>query len=398
MKHFFLLLLFLLPFATFADDYEPKNVAELRAQYNLLIDLRNEREISEAVFLEKTAHLRALATQKFQVDIEGLDLQQIVPAQKIDWIGSAFYIISALLILALLAPLFAKLKKPILKLIKAVVRFFADSEIFKKIAHYTLKFIYYCWEIFAYLILALGLYYFRNEYIVFLISLLVGVLLAYSILSRTKGKNRATYEHLVPRLLTFLWGGLAYFYNNHFVGFITVIAVIVSLGFIAGMGAKKSERRFVATMAGFTFFLSLFSWLLFYTNYIPALRSLQTILSVFEFGMVSLIPFTYFSSLTYLFLFQYRKDFALRVTIEFLAFASGLFVLSISLLYGISSMFWIGLFFLSFYLIVKYFELVYKNIDFVWAGLIFAGILAAVGYLIKSNIAYIMGHLEFLNL
>jgi hypothetical protein len=46
----------------------------------------------------------------------------------------------------------------------------------------------------------------------------------------------------------------------------------------------------------------------------------------------------------------------------------------------------------------KYHELIYKRVDFVWAGLIFAAILGAVGYHIKNNMVTIMNALEFLNL
>lgn len=44
-----------------AENYEPKDVIELQAQYNLLIDLRNEENISKEIFEEKTAYLKELA-------------------------------------------------------------------------------------------------------------------------------------------------------------------------------------------------------------------------------------------------------------------------------------------------------------------------------------------------
>jgi hypothetical protein len=46
----------------------------------------------------------------------------------------------------------------------------------------------------------------------------------------------------------------------------------------------------------------------------------------------------------------------------------------------------------------KYYELIYKRMDFVWAGLVFAAILGAFGYQIKTNMVTIMNTLEFLNL
>jgi len=405
MKHFFLVLLFVLPLSSFADDYEPKDISELQAQYNLLIDLRNEKEISESIFIEKTEHLKQLATNKFHINIDGLELQQIVPAQKIDWIGSAFYLISALLVLLLLAPLLRKLAKPFAKLVKLITAFFVNNKIFQLIVRYTLEFVYRTWEVFSYFILGFSLYYFNNEFIVLLVSFLSGSLLSFSIYSRRNKEKRELYSNITSWSLTLLWATIAYLFDNGFVGFMAVAAFISSIGFamfmlpgMIGIGFKKNNAPFVLRLTGITFFLSLFSWLLFYTNYIPALATLKDAMRPFEVGMVSLIPLVYFLGLGYMTFFLYRKQWKLKIICELIALVSGVFVLTIALLYGIGSMFWIGLLFMTWDAIDKYHELVYKRVDFVWAGLIFAGILGGTGYLIKSNIAPIMQYLEFLNL
>ena len=401
MKYLFLFVFICMPIFSLAQNYEPKDVSELRAQYNLLVDLRNDKAISESVFETKTTELKELATEKFNVNFDGLELKQIVPAQRIDWIGSALYIISAILILALLVPLLAKFRKPII----ALIRFMINNDFFKNLARLSIRFVVKTWEYFAYAALLLALYYFDNEYVVLLVSFSSGLLISHSILSRRDKEGKKLSGNIISWVLTFLWAAIAYFHDNGFVGFLSVASFISSIGFVMIMfpgvisiGFQKTRADFVLRLTGIALALSLFSWLLFYTNYIPSLVSIKEQMRVFEVGMVSLIPLVYFCGLGYLTFFWYRRHFWIKIVSELIALGSGVFVLTVALLYGIGSMFWIGLFFMTWDAIDKYHELIYKRVDFVWAGLIFAAILGAVGYHIKNNMVTIMNALEFLNL
>ncbi|BDS10003.1 hypothetical protein [Aureispira anguillae] len=402
MKYQFLCLLLCCAFSSFADNYEPKDVAELQAQYNLLIDLRNEGSISEGVFEEKTTYLEQLAINKFQVDIEGLGLQQIVPAQRIDWIGSAFYVISALLLLVILGPLLTILFKPIVRFIKQ----FMNTKIVQKIIQIATAVIKKTWEALAYISLFLLFYFFRHEYATLVTSFALGSLVSYSIYLR-KGKTKATvYRTIGAWVLTILWGLIAYFGNNSFVGFMAVASFISSIGFFFFMnsglillGFKKDDTFFLLRLTLFTFVLTLLSWLIFYTNYVPVLSALKPHLRVFETGMVSLIPLVAFLGLFYInFIYTYRDDLFKKIALETIALILALAVLVIALLYGIGSMFWIGLLSTIWFSADKYYWLVYKKVDFVWAGLILAILLAGIGSWIKTNLPMIMEQLEFLNL
>ena len=401
MKYLFLFVFICIPIFSFAQNYEPKDVSELRAQYNLLVDLRNDKAISESVFETKTTELKQLATEKLNVNLDGLELKQVVPAQRIDWIGSALYIVSAILVFALLVPLMAKFRKPII----ALIRFMINNEFFKNLARLSVKFVVKTWEYFAYATLLLALYYFDNEYVVLLVSFTSGSLISYSILSRRNQEDKKLSANSISWILTILWAAIAYFYDNGFVGFLSVASFVSSSGFVMimfpgviGIGFKKTRADYVLRLTGIALVLSLFSWLLFYTNYIPALASLKEQMKVFEVGMVSLIPLVYFCGLGYLTFFWYRRHLWIKIVSELIALGSGVFVLTVALLYGIASMFWIGLFFMTWDAIDKYHELIYKRVDFVWAGLIFAAILGAFGYHIKNNMVTIMNALEFLNL
>jgi hypothetical protein len=402
MKYLFLCFFLCSSFALFADNYEPKDVTELQAQYNLLIDLRNEESISEAVFEEKTAYLEQLATEKFQVDIEGLELQQIVPAQRIDWIGSAFYVISALLLLTILVPLLTIILRPLVKLFRVII----DHKMVKIILKAIADFIKKVWEPATYIGLFILLYFNPNEYAVLFVSFALGSLIPYSFYSR-KGKERsALYGTIGSCVLTLLWGGIAYFYDNSFIGFLAVSSFISTIGFsfymdssLIVIGFKKYNTPFVLRLSISTLVLTLLSWLIFYTNYIPALSALKPHLRVFEVGMVSLIPMVTFLGLFYInYAYGLKKSFTKRMLVELITLTATLGILTISLVYGIGSMFWLGLFFTIWFSSDKFYWFVYKKIDFVWVGLILSALLGGIGYFIKTNLPLIMEHLKFLDL
>jgi len=404
MKYIFLFLLFFLgsSLSLLADTYEPKDVTELQAQYNLLIDLRNEESISEDIFEEKTAYLKELATEKFQMDIADLELQQIVPAQRIDWIASAFYVISALLLLIILRPLLRTLLRPIYKLYLSI----KDLEMVKIFVRKFTWFFIKTREPLAYISLFFLLYFIDNEYVVLVVSFALGALISYSIYSR-KGETRAeVYRTVGSWIQTILWGLIAYFYSNAFVGFLSVASFVSSIGFsfymgssLIALGFKKDDTPFVLRLTIFTFILSLLSWLIFYTNYIPVLSALKPHLRVFEVGMTSLIPLVTFIGLFYInYIYTFKEDPVKKVVTESIALIAALSVLIISLVYGISSMFWIGLLFTVWFSFDKFYWFVFKNAGIVISGLILSVLLAVIGYSIKSNLPAIMEYLKFLNL
>jgi hypothetical protein len=72
MKTLFIFLFIFIPALSFAKNYEPKDISELRAQYNLLVDLKNDEAITESVFDTRATALKRLATEKYHVDPDGL--------------------------------------------------------------------------------------------------------------------------------------------------------------------------------------------------------------------------------------------------------------------------------------------------------------------------------------
>ena len=405
IKVIFLVILVAIPGLCFANSYEPEDVSAIRAQYNLLVELKNGEEISDDVFNARTNSLKDLAQNKFNICLESLDLQQIVPAQKIDWLGSAMYVISSILVTILVVPFFLKFKIHIKVILLKIYQAIINNKVLVALARSFVSFIKRFWEHLSYLILFTVLYFFRNEYVVLLVSLLLGSLVSYSILIRNKNLKKDNYVKIVSYCQTLIWGGMAYLFNNGFIGFLAVASFVSSLGFVVTMsprllsiGFLKDDRASIAKLTAITFLLSIFSWLLFYTSYIPQLDIIRNQVGAFRVGMVSFVPMVFFVGLGYMTFFLYKRDYVVRLFLELNALVLGGGVLLIAFMYEINSMFWIGAFFMTWDIIDKYYELVYKKVDWVWFGFSLAAVLGGGGYLIKSNIASITSALAFLSL
>lgn len=405
IKGVFLVMLMVISGFCFAGGYEPEDISAIRAQYNLLVELKNSEEISDAVFTERAGNLRALAQKKFQISIESLDLQQIVPARKIDWLGSAMYVISAILVFALLIPLYKKFRIPLKVIALKIYYKLINNKVFIASVRFLVSFFRRFWELLSYLLLFAVLWFFRNEFVVLLVALLLGSLIGYSILVRGKKWKREGCIKVVSYCQTLIWGGMAYLFGNGFVGFLAVASFVSSIGFMVVMypgmisiGFIKSDRASIAKLTAIAFLLSVFSWLIFYTGYIPQLDFIRKEIGVFRVGMVSLVPMVFFVGLGYMTFFLYKRDYFERMILELNALMLGGGVLLVAFMYEINSMFWIGAFFMIWDIIDKYYELVYKKVDFVWFGLSLAAVIGGAGYIIKSNIANITAALSFLGL
>ncbi len=388
-----------------AEEYVPKDVSEIRAQYALLQGMQQAGEISPDTFARRSQALIVLAEKEHDIKLEENELAQITSIERFDWLGSTLYVLSAILVLVLLGPLVKKISRPFMRYLHALIYFFRNNHIIRYLARKLLAFIEWSWEFFAYLILALALYFFGHEYVVLLVSFLLGTLVSLSVFTRVKESLRERFSKITSVILTMLWGGIAVYFANELVGFMAVAAFVTSIGFIIvfsprtiGIGFSECSESYILSLTRFTFVLTLFTWLLFYTDYIPALASAKDIMRVFRVGMTSLIPLTYFVGLGYLSFVVSHSSKTTAIIRELVSLASGISILIISLFYNIPNMFWIGLFFMAWDLVDKYYTYIYKRMEFVWAGLILAIFLGVSGYLLKANIDAVMDILKPLQL
>ncbi|WP_240224219.1 hypothetical protein [Rheinheimera hassiensis] len=368
---FICILLILLPTISFATEYTPDSAAELRAQYQLLLELKAEDAITEAVFNEKSESIKQQAYSRYQTSLEDMPSASATE-QRIDSFTSALYSISALLLLALVAK--------IMSYFPAILN-----------------------EALVYVASTVTLLVFHQEYVVLVAGFSLAGVLAYSINSRIE--DSGTARRWTGWLLMLVLGILAWCFDNSVFGVCSVIAFVYSLGFVIlitpgmiAVGVNEARITVVLRLAFACMLLTLLAWLIFYTNWLSALMPVRQTLHAFELGMLTVLPLAYFTALGYLSFFLLKHRFWLRFIAELAALISGLAVIIIALLYQLDTMFWVGAVFMLWNLMDKFHELVYKRVSFTAACTLFAVIFGGSAAIIKSNMAIIMPHLAFLNL
>lgn len=368
---FICILLILLPTISFATEYTPDSAAELRAQYQLLLELKAEDAITEAVFNEKSESIKQQAYSRYQISLEDMPSASATE-QRIDSFTSALYSISALLLLALVAK--------IMSYFPAILN-----------------------EALVYVASTVTLLAFHQEYVLLVAGFSLAGVLAYSVNIRIE--NSGTARRWTGWLLMLVLGLLAWCFDNSVFGVCSVIAFVYSLGFVMlitpgmiAVGVNETRIVVVLRLAFACLLLTLLAWLIFYTTWLSALMPVRQTLHAFELGMLTVLPLAYFTALGYLSFFLLKHRFWLRFIAELAALISGLAVIIIALLYQLDTMFWVGAVFMLWNLMDKFHELVYKRVSFTAACTLFAVIFGGSAAIIKSNMAIIMPHLTFLNL
>ncbi|MGP9801118.1 hypothetical protein [Rheinheimera sp. NSM] len=360
-----------LPVISLAADYKTDSAAELHAQYQLLLELKAEAAITEAVFKEKSENIKQQAYSRYQISLEDMPVASATE-QRIDSFTSALYGISALLLLALIA--------------KIMSYFPAGLN-----------------ETLIYVASIVTLLVFHQQYVVLVAGLSLAAVLAYSINSRMEDSGKA--RRWTGWLLMLVLGILAWCFDNSIFGICSVAAFVYSLGFVMlvtpgmiAVGVDEARIAVVLRLAFACLLLTLLAWLIFYTTWLAALMPLRQTLHAFEPGMLTVLPLAYFTALGYLSFFLLKSRFWLRFIAELVALISGLAVIIIALLYQLGIMFWVGAVFMLWNLMDKFHQLVYKRVSFTAACTLFAVIFGGSAAIIKSNMAVIMPHLAFLNL
>jgi hypothetical protein len=419
MRLYYFLLFALLPFLfSFSPNSEPSSVAEIQAQYRLLVDLHEQEQISPAVFDERATYLQALAKERFDLSLEGLAMEQVVTVQRINWIATALYVGAALLVFVLLGPLLRKLWRPL----RRFFRHLWALDWVRKALDTLARIVQLLWEPLAYAVLIACLVFYPYEWLLVFAAFALGSLISYSCMSRAythkdlpnaqpddTESTPASYERerksllrmgrLASWLVTFVWVGLAYYFDHAWIGFMAVAAFVSSMGFVLmlwphtiGLGFKQHEASYILPTTIFMLLLTVVSVLIFHTDYLPALSQLRISLRMYEVGLLSLVPLVYFLGLGYTAFFTFGRKAALykQVLARALAFIIGYLSVAAGLLYGVGSLFWIGLFFMVWFTADLYFELVYRKIDVVWSGLVLAGVLGAGGWWLNNNLSTVL--------
>lgn len=398
MRFYCLLLFALLPFLfSFSPTSDPTTVAELQAQYRLLVDLQTTQEISSTVFETRAAHLQEIAQERFNLSLGNLEMEQASTVQRVNWLVSALYVAAALLALLFLLPFVLLLLKPFRKLLLQFWHLRSVQQLIKTLKKWFLL----LWEPLTYLSLIAALVFYPVEWMVLFVSFAFGSLISYSVYSRRNKDTKKSKQNntLASWIITLVWAIIAYYFDNAWIGFMATAAFISSMGFVLFMwpgsiviGFKEYKNTFILRLTAIMFVIMTLAVLIFHTEYIPFLTALRQPLRVYEVGLLSLVPLVYFLGLGYSAFFTYGRKASIykQVLARVISFTLGYFTLAVGLLYGIGSLFWVGLFFMLWFTADLYFELVYRRINIIFSGIILALCLGAAGNWLQNNLSLVL--------
>lgn len=352
-------------------SYQPGTLAEVQAQYQLLLQLRQENSISDNTFQGKYLVLQSLAKNQYDVELNEIELQSAAE-NRIDRLGSGLYAISAILLLGLVVKLLSYLPAIVNEVVvysaAIVVLGGSDSEYLTLVGGFTLA----------------------------------GVLL-YSIHSRVTFGPGYYYATGVPLTIAFFL--LAIIFDNNIFGFACTLAFLFSFGFlivvfpgavIVGSPEGRLATTFYLTVLSLLF--SLLVWLTFYTPWVAEASGLQRFLTPFKEGMLINFPLAYFAGVSQLRFYLLGNRPWLRLIAESVGLFSELAMLTLALLYQLDVMFWIGSLFISWNCMDKFYRLIYRRFSFTASCTLFAILFGGAGGLIKYNMDTIKPYLEFLGL
>lgn len=389
---YFTLFVFMLclPSLSVSAQYEANSPDELQAQYQLLLELKAENAISEDVYTEKSTFLLQQADTKFHLDLDSGTSNSDIPIgneehqpskrpssasetkQRIDSFTTTLYVISALLLLALVGKVMSHFP-PLLN------------------------------ELLIYSASILSLIFFHYEYWLLVAGFSLGSVISYSILSRISDDKEETKWVGWPLAITF--AVLTLIFDNSIFGFCSILALLSTFGFIiliapgrVTVGTQNDRITQSVYLTALSFTLTLLAWLVFYTDWFSPLLELRQPLQSFELGMLTLLPLAYFSGISQLSFFLLKERPWLRFSAELIGILSEIIVVTIALLYELQTMFWVGALFLMWNFLDKFYRLVYRHVSYVSGCTLFALFFAGIGALIKSNIDAIMPYLQFLGL
>ncbi|MFK7796348.1 MAG: hypothetical protein AB8E82_02765 [Aureispira sp.] len=379
----------------FSPASDPSTVEELQAQYRLLIDLQEAEQISPVVFEERAAYLKNMAQEEFNLSLDGLELKQAATVQRVNWVVSALYVAAAALGFVFFMPFLLLLLKPFRRILTKIWHMEAVRRLYALLKRLFIL----CWEPASYVILVASLWLLPTEWMITLVALFLGSLISYSVYSRRDKTSKEKAGNLASWIITVVWGVLAYYFDNAWIGFMAVGAFISSMGFVMvmwpgviGIGFKKISKVFILRLTGIMFVIMVIAVLIFQTTYIPWLTALRQPLRVYEVGLLSLVPLVYFLGLGYTAFFAYGRKEAIykQVLARAIAFTTGYLSVAAGLFYGVGSLFWIGLFFMLWFTADLYFIMIYKRINVVFSGMILALCLGVAAYWLQNNLSLVL--------
>jgi len=417
-----LLIILLSLFSLFAgaqERYQAETLEEVQAQARLLKELRQSASISQDSYDKENQRLkeRAYELTHGQFPKELTEAENIVQTQRFDWLSTGLMVVSALIGLAVFFPLLKKLYfkfrfylvllrrfirryflwlpklldfvlKHLGRLVKKLV------EAYRKVLEWLRNAPHIVQELVAYSISISLLFWLESIYFLIPVMLLMTVYLSQSIdryVCKFKSKHFANAFLLAASIF---WSICAFYFESSIIGFIAVGFINAFLGFSIGIYPGWVEFGFARHTQSYIFRTSLISlamlltgWLVFYSHLLPNTIGMQVYM--FSAGLYFFVPLTFYVGILVI-SGMWFEDKKYYFGYNVYAVLSGFSVLLLAYLYSMGFLFWIGAIFMVWFVSSKYYEIIWKRYDVVYAATGVAIALGGSGYYIQNNLPEIV--------
>jgi len=401
------------------ERYEAKTLPEVQAQTRLLNELHKQKSINAQVY-----HLEHKRLEELTYDLTYGQLpknltkaENIVQTQRFDWLSTGFIALSVIIGLWVIFPLLRKslyylrltvifTKKFILKILPFLPELFSFIKKVLLLINDAINYVFRgiitlieiipkpVWELLFYLLLIWLLFIYDYFYLRLAITLILTLTWGSSLYHHLKFLKPNTLINLYLLLMSFLWATTAYLFQSAIFGFIAIGFINAFLGFFISIepatiwvGFKEKSQRYIFRSSLISLALLLTGWLIFYSHLLP--KNIGMELFMFAPGLYFFVPLSFYTAILIISGMWFDKD-DYYISYNIYAFLTGLSLLLLAYLYTMGFLFWIGTIFTIWLLVAKYYELIWKKIDTVYALSIIAIILALSGYYIKNNLEAIV--------
>jgi len=414
--------IFILFFSSFIcaeDRYEAKSLEEVQAQARMLNELYESKAISKQNYQIEHERLNRITYDLTygQLPKEMTQAENIVQTQRFDWLSTGLMILSALIGISVFFPLLKKLyykfRVYLFLLRKLVRRYFAwlstfvdfllkhvgrsikwVADVCTKMLDWLVNAPFILQEFVIYLILVPLLFLFEAMYLLVPIMLLVTIKLAHSIDHYCCKYESKKYPNVFLLVASIFWCTCAFYFSSSIMGFVAIGFINAFLGFSIGIYPGWVEFGFARHKQSYIFKTSLISlamlltgWLIFYSQLLPKAIGMQVYM--FSAGLYFFVPLSFYTAILIIsgIWFEYKKHY---LAFNLYAAISGLLLLLLSYIYSMGFLFWIGAIFMVWFISSKYYELVWKKLDAVYAAAGVAVFLGSCGYYIQNNLQEIV--------
>jgi hypothetical protein len=398
-----------------ASRYAPRSPQELRAQYMLLIELRQAGALDEKSTAAELSRLEGVAKDKFSLTLSASDLGLVVQTQKIQWFAAGLRLIGIALGLLVAVPLarsvFVDVLRPLWRKLQLLLRPLwerlwppvlawllsirdAAAAAARKLRDFLRSVPFWIYELLGYAIVGALLLVQRGEYVSVIGAALLPGMLTVSFKKRCAGMDDQKKMSWISGVSFALWTLAAFLQASRILGFLSVAALMFWLGFAISVfpgtiafGFRANKVEYFARTSVVSLFLLVFAWLVFYTRVFPASLGLEKQLGYFRYGIFSIGSMGYYLGLLILSSPWCGDDNKFYVGANAAALTTGPLFLVVAFLDDIGFHFWVCVFYLVFLLTEKYYTFVLSRLGRIWGGALAAALFSLGGWWLKANMA-----------